>query len=301
MALLSELRVSTPAPTVHLEQAELTLRGWEEDAEGDLAIQGQLHLRGMVRSRVCDVMPGEHGVIREVQVYHSDEDLPTATLPLNVIKRETAGSANSEASPFAFEGRFDAVIPIDTLFFGTNGFLVEASDSVFGTLGVCSFYIDIVETDDAEDEASDENLEDEDALDEEDDQSHSLDLQALPAEIRIEPEEDTHAILLSLPANSKDFLASTDGPFLNGESHARDFTYDVESPISVILTRRESKGAASLADIEEGLALPAQNLTDEAQFVQGFLYGFFWNGLTLTSTEGFLGVIVPRLERVRHF
>ena len=156
MALPSELRVSTPAPTVHLELAELTLLGWGENAEGDLAIQGQLRLRGMVRSRVCNIIPGEQGIIREVRVYHSDEDLPTATLPLIITKYEDANLENNTASPFAFDGRFEAVISIDTLFFGANTFLVEASDCVFETLGVGSFYIEIAERNDEDDEGEQE-------------------------------------------------------------------------------------------------------------------------------------------------
>ena len=125
LAGATELTLSFPGPEIELAAASLTVQ-----PRAGAAHSAGLHLSGKIFSGVCDITPGERGVIDEVQLYEGYDRL-LATLPLAVAKRDS----NDVTRPYPYKGSFDIQFPLDKLEPGQHSFRLLAVDKVFGRCG----------------------------------------------------------------------------------------------------------------------------------------------------------------------
>lgn len=116
--MLPEVYVSSPHPTIHLHQCQITAENLPDG--GNIV---KLRLQGIIRSRACDLVPGNLGTIDSFALYTNDD--PSDPIIISVSSDWDSNgvadvlvqklSSGSLTRPYPFEAHFDVQVPIGGL------------------------------------------------------------------------------------------------------------------------------------------------------------------------------------------
>lgn len=122
-----------------------------KNPENEYGYVCDITVSGSVRSSLCDVLPNENGVIKEVRLLHNDGENPVGTYPVKGNKRTGGALPRS----FPFEGSFRFTAEGLAVTEGNNTFRIVGRDTLYGldghSLWAASFafpYEDEYESDD---------------------------------------------------------------------------------------------------------------------------------------------------------
>lgn len=134
-----EMQVSTPNPTLDIAPISFTISSTTDP----LKVDGQVRLRGTVRSGACDLVSGALGTIDHLDVFLDETGAPIAQIPVQVNKQDSPGALNR---PYPFDGTFDATITLPGLTEGTHYVVVQGIETVYKSIGQYEFEVDVRDT-----------------------------------------------------------------------------------------------------------------------------------------------------------
>ncbi|MBA3686205.1 MAG: Hint domain-containing protein [Planctomycetes bacterium] len=127
--------LSMPAPVVEVTSMRLVIA----PVQNGSTLDGLLQVRGTVKSRFLDSIPGTDGTIDAIRVYHNELSEPI------VVGRVSAQKETSPdpLRPYPYQGRFTLNIQVTGLAPGSNRFRLTAEDKVLRRTGSFAATIDV--------------------------------------------------------------------------------------------------------------------------------------------------------------
>ncbi|MEM3146996.1 MAG: polymorphic toxin-type HINT domain-containing protein [Archaeoglobaceae archaeon] len=144
--MLPKVYVSSPHPTIHLHQCQITAENLPDG--GNIV---KLGLQGTIRSRACDLVPGNLGTIASFALYTNDD--PSEPIIISVASDWDSNgvadmwlqklSAGSLTRPYPFEAHFNVQVPIGGFDEGTHYLRLEVYDSLTGAIGAAEIEFEV--------------------------------------------------------------------------------------------------------------------------------------------------------------
>ncbi len=274
------LFASMPCPEIKITNFKIeNLRKHSNQEYGYIC---DVTVSGEVTSSLCDVIPGDRGLIEQVRFYHNDSDQPIGAFAATGSKCV----GDTLARPHPFDGRFDftaRALPVSS---GNNTFRIAACDKVYGlegfSLWAASFAFPYDSEFDDEEDEEDEGVDEPTVVEGPKFVSGAnggeltLYCIALPVE-----ETATELTLIAGPRQDAAFKFSTlptgdkRVAMWPGTSSPAFFTFRPTMQMACMMPS-ESKAASSLASIP-GIA----SFSPRERFIYGFAQGLGFEGYDL--------------------
>jgi hypothetical protein len=132
---VKELRYSEPSPIIEVTECLISNFTWDHSEQ---RIRGDVHVKGKIKSTVCDITPGTDGEINQAAICVNEDFVFSNIAFVSVTKQQTS----SLLRPYEFEGAFQTTFS-SLLAFGDNLIRVLAFDKVFDVTGYADHIVEV--------------------------------------------------------------------------------------------------------------------------------------------------------------